>query len=548
MIEEDIMNSLSLGLSEFDDIIKQSKIYVDKTRFIKKMMDQGRKYYFLSRPRRFGKTLFLSTLENFFNGKKELFKDTYIYDNWDWSDEYPVLRIYMNDLLNNSSEELKEDIFLMIENIAQKNNIKLSEKGSFMLKFKELIEKLSKFSKHKEIVVLIDEYDAPIIDNINNTELADENRKILQNFYNVLKNSEKYIKFVFITGISKFTKTSIFSKFNNLTELTLDKDYSTICGITHNELKKYYHNHIQIISKENNCTYNDTIEKINHFYDGYSWDGTIKVFNPNSTLRALSQKKFSSYWFSTGTPSFIAEIFKKKKITQDYFQPTILKETELDAIDPDNINETTLLFQAGYLTIKKEFTKNDEIYFSLKIPNFEVQQAYKDNLLNLYIEKFGNKFKNTQQTIWDEIFNGKCEKLSQHLRAFITGIPYYNRVSMDNDEKWKIYSTIFTIWAQQMDYYLTVETAIEDGRIDFILENNRQDQTIIIGMKYTADQNKTLNTLINEAFKQINKKKYWWAYTGEIKLMALAIKDIKIDDGYITNVKCQLKDIKKEEE
>ncbi|MDR1819645.1 MAG: AAA family ATPase [Methanobrevibacter sp.] len=545
-MEEDIRGKLSLGIADFKSLIEQDKIYVDKTEFIKKMMDHGEKYYFLSRPRRFGKTLFLSTLENFFLGKKELFKNTHIHNTWNTWNTYPVIRISMGDILNDSSQHLINGILNKLDFLAQLNNIKLDKNEDYVSKFSKLI--YSTYEKNKkEIVVLIDEYDAPIIDNINNTNLADENRKILQNFYNVLKNSEKYLKFVFVTGISKFTKTSIFSKFNNLTELTLDKNYSKICGITHNELKKYYHNHIKILAKENNYTYNDTIEKINHFYDGYSWDGTTKVFNPNSTLRSLSQKKFSSYWFSTGTPSFIAEIFKKKKITQDYFQPTILKETELDAIDPDNINETTLLFQSGYLTIKKEFTKNDEIYFSLKIPNFEVQQAYKDNLLNLYIEKFENKFKNTQQTIWNEIFNGKCGKLSQHLRAFITGIPYYNRISMDNDEKWKIYSTIFTIWAQQMDYYLTVEKAIKDGRIDFILENNNQDQTIIIEMKYTADQNKTMNTLINEAFKQINKKKYWWAYTGEIKLMALAIKDIKIDDGYITNVKCQLKNITKEE-
>ncbi|MDR2544986.1 MAG: AAA family ATPase, partial [Methanobrevibacter sp.] len=233
MEKENIMNKLSLGLSEFDDIIKQDKIYVDKTKFIKKMLDQGRKYYFLSRPRRFGKTLFVSTLENFFQCNKNLFKNTYIYDNWKEWIEYPVLRIYMNDLLNSSSLNLEKDILGLINDIAKKNNIELSEEKSYMLKFKNLIEELSKLSKTNEIVVLIDEYDAPIINNINNNKLADENREILQNFYNVLKNSEEYIKFVFIIGISKFTKTSIFSKFNNLTELTLDKDYSTICGITH---------------------------------------------------------------------------------------------------------------------------------------------------------------------------------------------------------------------------------------------------------------------------------------------------------------------------
>jgi hypothetical protein len=545
-MEEDIMNKLSLGVSEFNDLIEQNKIYVDKTIFIKKMMEQGRKYYFLSRPRRFGKSLLLSTLENFFQGKKGLFKNTYIYDHWDWDKTYPVLHLDMSQVSNKTNELLELTLTSYINRFAKKYDIKIDENLPADFNFSVLIEDL--FNKTNEkIVVLIDEYDSPIIDNITNSTVADENRETLQNFYNILKTSEKYIKFAFVTGISKFTKTSIFSKFNSLTELTLDDDYSTICGITHDELKEYYNDHIQLMADQSNYTYEETLEKINFFYDGYSWDGKNRVFNPYSTLRALSQKKFQSFWFSTGTPSFIAEIFKKRKISEDYFTPTVLKATELDAINPDDINETVLLFQSGYLTIEKEFIENDEFYYRLKIPNFEVKQAYKDNFLKLYIEKFENKFRNSQKIIWDEIINGDCKKFSENLRAFITGIPYYNRISMDNNEKWKVYSMIFTIWAEETDFYLTVEKTIEDGRIDFILENTIKEQNIIVEMKYTADQSKSLDGLINDAFKQIEHKKYWWAYTGEIKLMALAVKDIKIDKGFITDVKCKIKDIPNDE-
>jgi hypothetical protein len=300
------------------------------------------------------------------------------------------------------------------------------------------------------------------------------------------------------------------------------------------------------MADENNYSYEETLDKINYFYDGYSWDGKSRVFNPNSTLRALSQKEFQSFWFTTGIPSFISEIFKERKVTEDYFKPTLLKATELDAIDPNNINETTLLFQAGYLTIEEKIFESDEFYYGLRIPNFEVEQAYKDNFLKLYIGKFESKFRYSQNIIWDEIINGDCKKLSKNLRAFIAGIPYYNRISMDNNEKWKVYSMIFTIWAEEADFYLTVEKAIEDGRIDFILENNKKDQTVIVEMKYTSDQSKSLDSLINKAFKQIEHKKYWWAYTGEIKLMALALKDIKIDKGVITDVKCRIKDVPKD--
>ncbi|MDR3223407.1 MAG: AAA family ATPase [Methanobrevibacter sp.] len=231
-MKEDIMNRLSLGIANFSSLIEENKIYVDKTGFIEKMIDQGRKYYFLSRPRRFGKTLFLSTLESFFQGKKELFKDTHIYDKWDWDKSYTVIHLNMSEETNTSPEELKKSITDTIDIISEEKEIKVKKDLSLEKKFSQLIKLLHKHER-KKIVVLIDEYDAPIIDNINNTILADENRKILQNFYNVLKNTEKHIKFVFVTGITKFTKTSIFSKFNNLTDITLDEDYSNICGISH---------------------------------------------------------------------------------------------------------------------------------------------------------------------------------------------------------------------------------------------------------------------------------------------------------------------------
>ncbi|MDR1818779.1 MAG: AAA family ATPase [Methanobrevibacter sp.] len=324
-----IRDRLSLGLAEFNGLINENKIYVDKTRFIEKMLNQGAVYYFLSRPRRFGKTLFISTLKNFFEGNKELFKNTNIYDyNWDW-DEYPVVRISMNDLSNDNPETLEKDILDLIKKIAKENNVKLNKNSSYIRKFSQLIEELAKLSDTKQIVVLIDEYDAPILDHIDNTNLANDNRKILQNFYNVLKNNEKHLKFVFITGITKFTKTSIFSKFNNFVELSLHEDYTTICGITHEEFKHYYHDQIEVMALKNKLTYNEVLDKFNHWYDGYSWDGINKVYNPFSTLNALYERKFMGFWFGSGTPTFLAETFKHKKIIEDYTKPRELKYTEI---------------------------------------------------------------------------------------------------------------------------------------------------------------------------------------------------------------------------
>ncbi|MDR2544301.1 MAG: AAA family ATPase, partial [Methanobrevibacter sp.] len=447
---EDIMNRLSLGLSEFDNIVKENKIYVDKTRFIKKMMDQGRKYYFLSRPRRFGKTLLVSTLESFFQGKKNLFKDTYIHDNWeDWS-EYPIIRISMSNILNTTPQKLENGILSKLDFIASIHDIELDKTDDYVSKFSKLIYKIHKNNEEKDVIVLIDEYDAPIIDNLSNTSLEDENRRILQNFYNVLKNSEEYIKFVFITGINKFTKTSIFSKFNNLKELSLNDDYSTICGITHQELEDNYHEHIQNIADENNYTYKEAMNKFNHFYDGYSWDGENNVFNPYSTLNALDERKFLSFWFSTGTPTFIAEIFKNKKVTEDYTKPVILKHTDLDAIDPNNINETTFLFQSGYLTIDEKIFENDEMYYKLKIPNFEVEQAYVDNLKKLYLNEFKDKYTNIREKLWDDINKGRCDNLANRLQDDININPSY--LNIGAKENWKIYESMFLMWMNIMGF------------------------------------------------------------------------------------------------
>jgi len=544
-MEKNLEGRLSLGIAEFKDLVNSKKIYVDKTQFIKKLLDLGYKYYFLSRPRRFGKTLFVSTLESFFQGEKELFKNTFIYDNWEEWDKYPILRISMSNPLNSSPEELVNEISREIDRLGKLNSLKLNKNDSYTSKFRDLIQELSEKNK-KEVVVLIDEYDAPILDHFNNTTLASGNRKILQDFYNVLKNEEKFLKFVFITGISKFTKTSIFSKFNNFTELSLDKRFATICGITQEELEKNYEENIENLAKQNNLTYDEAIEKIKYFYDGYSWNGKERVYNPNSTLRCLDLETFTSFWFLTGTPSFIAEIFKKKKVNTDYFKPTILNESELDAIDPENINETTLLFQSGYLTIEKVFFQDNKVKYSLKIPNQEVEEAFRENLLKLYIKDANNPFIKNQEAIWKDLMNGDCKKLSQDLRAFITGIPYYNRITMGNDEKWKVYSTIFTIWGQQAGFNFNVETAVEDGRIDFVLEKSSKEETLIVEMKFTQNQSKSIESLVNEGLKQIKDKKYYWAHTGNVKLLGLGLKDIKIKDGYITDVKCKIEDAPKD--
>jgi hypothetical protein len=540
--KSDDFKQIMLGKQTFEFLIENNYLYVDKTKEIYNLVN-NEKTVFLSRPRRFGKSLLVNTLESLFLGDKKLFKDLYIYDYWDWDKKYKVIHLDLSKPFNENNKDFKDSLNFYMDRVAKNFSIDLFGKYPND-KLSELIEELHK--KYGEVVVLVDEYDAPILDNINDQKIADANRRSLQSFYQALKNSDEYIDFIFITGISKFIHT--FSKLNNPTDITLMDKYSSICGIRHDELKKNCDYYINILADKNNMTYNEGLDEINRWYNGYSFDGSEKVFNPFSTLSALKNGEFSHYWFSTGTPHFLVDILKNRRINID-FKNMLINEKDLNEIDPMNVGDLPLLFQGGYLTIDKKF-KNElnESEYVLKIPNFEVEQAYEDNLTKLYIEKFENKFKNSKKAIWDEIISGNCKKLSENLRAFIVGIPYHNRISIDNKEKWKVYSLLFKIWAEEADFYLTEEKAIEDGRIDFVLEDNKQNQTLIVEMKYTADQSKSLDSLINESFKQIENKKYWWAYTDDIRLMALAIKDIKIDDGFTTDVKCKIKNIPDEKD
>ncbi|KZX16942.1 ATP-binding protein [Methanobrevibacter filiformis] len=433
-METNNIGRLSFDVSDFNKLISLEKIYVDKTKFIKQMIDEKGTYYFLSRPRRFGKTLFISTLENFFKGNKKLFEGLYIYDKWDWNENYPVIHLDMSKLVSKSVDLLELTLAEYINIFAEEYDIKLNEELPVSFNFSQLIRKIHK-STNKTVIVLIDEYDAPILDNINNAEISDNNRRFLQDFYNELKSSEEHLKFVFITGITKFAKTSIFSKLNNLTELTLDPKYSTICGITHQELEYHYKNQIQDLSDKLNYSYKEILDKINFYYDGYSWDGKNKVFNPYSTILALKSQKIIPYWFESGTPTFLAEILKNRAINIDYFKPITITESELRKYDPLSAKDLPLLFQSGYLTIKeKNLDKNDMINYTLGIPNFEVEIGFKDNLLDLYTEKIENRFKKSQEAIWEDILNGNCEKLSKKLRAYISGLPYYLRMSKENKE------------------------------------------------------------------------------------------------------------------
>ena len=317
------MQRYPVGIQDFSEVRKGGYLYVDKTSFIEKLFIHG-KYYFLSRPRRFGKSLFLSTMDYLFQGRRELFEGLHIDDKWDWSKTNPVIKISFSNI-GHKLNGLEKAIDDSLEAIALSYHHVFKIEKSIDQKFKELIEVLS--VQFGPVVILIDEYDKPIIDYLGtDTPKAIENREILKAFYSILKDADPYLKLVFITGVSKFSRVSIFSDLNNLQDLTIANTFESICGISQEELESNFAEELQ--------TYNS--QEIKRWYNGYSWGGTQKVYNPFSLLNFFAgDKRFKNYWFETGTPTFLINLAKQASLYD--FEGTRVSENELGAYDLEHL-------------------------------------------------------------------------------------------------------------------------------------------------------------------------------------------------------------------
>ncbi|HLP45450.1 MAG TPA: AAA family ATPase [Candidatus Kapabacteria bacterium] len=372
------MKNLPLSIQTFRDFIEQDYIYVDKTKQIHDLFATGGKYYFLSRPRRFGKSLLVSTLKEIFSGNKELFKGLWIYDKIQWQ-SFPVIHIDFLGLKYESQNELTDTLEYLIGQNAAIHGVELKEKG-YDKRFKELIIEISKKNK---AVILVDEYDKPIIDFIETGQkkIALANQKILKKFYSVLKSADQYTRFVFITGVSKFSRMSIFSDLNNLNDITIDDNFSTLLGITRDELLTYFSDRIERLRETMGMTEKDFLDHLKHWYNGYSWDGRHFLYNPYSLINFFSKNRFGNYWFATGTPTFLINHIKNRK--QDI---TMLERYEVDefffeSYEIENLEVAAMLFQTGYLTIKEIKPVGLKAQYILSYPNEEVKESFLKHFL-----------------------------------------------------------------------------------------------------------------------------------------------------------------------
>jgi hypothetical protein len=485
------MKKLPIGIQTFEKIINENCYYVDKTPFIKKLEQGG--YYFLSRPRRFGKSLFLDTIKEAFSGNKELFKGLYIYDKWDWSKKHPIIKISFAIGTNNNSEKLRSTISFNLKNVAYDYKINLEEE-ELNQKFYELIRKL--YEKYNEkVVILVDEYDKPILDAIEDIEYAKENREILKDFYSVLKDADPYIKLAFLTGVSRFSKVSIFSGLNQLNDITLDPNFATICGYTQADLETVFADRIKDFDKE----------EVRRWYNGYSWLGE-KVYNPFDILLLFDKKIFRPYWFESGTPTFLIKLFKQNK----YYLPKVenlkVGEELLSNLDIDNIRPENLLFQTGYLTIKDVIEEPTERIYILSYPNFEVKKSFNSYFLTNLIPDPTVKIE-TDIAIKSVLRDNQIEKLKDILRRFFASIPYdwYRKNDLESYEGF--YASIVYALFSGAGFETIAEDTTNEGRIDLtVIYNNK---VYIIEFKVVEDQPE------KTALKQVEEKKYYEKYLGK---------------------------------
>ncbi|MBU0763753.1 MAG: ATP-binding protein, partial [Bacteroidetes bacterium] len=494
------MKKLPIGKQYLAGLINDGYLYVDKTEIIYKLIATG-SVYFLSRPRRFGKSLTVSTLMEIFSGNKELFKGLWIYDKIDWK-EYPVIHIDFSEIIKKSVPVI-DSINLRLNEIASENNITLRQKD-YGLRFRELIRAVA---ADKPVVILIDEYDKPIIDYIEDIPQAEENRDILKNFYSVLKGSDKFIKFLFITGVSKFSKVSIFSDLNHLYDITLDDNYAALTGYTEDELFQYFSDYIGAVQNKYEVLVPDIKVLIRDWYNGYSWDGKTFVYNPYSLLNFFSQQKFEDYWFKSGTPTFLMKLIKERKYPVMQFDNLRVRSDVFDKYELSGMELVPLLFQTGYLTVKNYELSTG--YYTLAYPNKEVELSFSSQLLSTLNETSRSENSTLLQDMQKSLAENDVDGFIHFLKVIFKNITYPLIEKREN-----YYHSVFYLIIKLLGFDIETEVLTCDGRIDAVIKTG--NYIYIVEFKLASTGSAQRGTA-QEAIDQIKKKEYALKYDGDKK-------------------------------
>ena len=487
---EDLQRLYPIGIQTFSKIREGNYLYIDKTAYVYRMTHSASSYMFLSRPRRFGKSLLTSTLHSYFSGRKDLFHGLAMEKlEKEWT-EYPVLHFDMSTAKHADSEQLLQELNLKLygyEQIYGRLEEEINPNQRLMGLIKRAYEQTG-----KKVVVLIDEYDAPLLDVVHERENLDVLRNIMRNFYSPLKACDPYLRYVFLTGITKFSQLSIFSELNNIENISMDEPYAAICGISEDEIRSQMEEDVDRLAKNLEVTLEEALMKLKENYDGYHFTyPSPDIYNPFSLLTAMEKGKIGSYWFGSGTPTYLIKMLDKFGVKPSEIGRKQLKSSAFDAPTETMTDAVPLLYQSGYITIK-DYNKMLDLY-TLDIPNKEVRLGLMESLLPHYVDNKTPEATTMVAYLFYDIQNGDMDAALHRLQEFLSTIPYCDNTRFEGH-----YQQVFYIIFSLLGYYVDVEVRTPRGRVDIVLRT----KTTLYVMELKLDKS------AGEAMEQIDLKNY----------------------------------------
>ena len=454
-----VRRRLPIGIQTFRKLREQDCYYVDKTAYVELLLEGGT-HYFLSRPRQFGKSLFLDTLKELFAGSEELFAGLYIHHRHDWSQRHPVVRLSFGGSSFTEPAQLHASVLAQLEGEAEQQGVS-ARYATGPERFAHLLRTVHARAGQR-VVVLVDEYDKPILDALETPEVALANRAFLRGLYGVIKDSDAHVRFTFLTGISKFSKVNLFSQLNNLTDITLDRRYSGICGYTEDDLEAVFAPELVGLDRE----------QVREWYNGYRWRGVHKMYNPYDVLLLFDSREYKAHWFETGTPAFLVDTLFERKVASVTLDQTVSTEALLSAFDVGRIGTEALLFQTGYLTITGEEELGGKALYRLGYPNREVRQSLNECLLQHLVQDTEQQTANSIR-LQRLLEAHDCTGLKELFHAFFASIPYQRyaarrcrRTNNQIADYEGFYASVFYSYFAALGYAVAVEESSSHGRLD----------------------------------------------------------------------------------
>ncbi|MBI3959491.1 MAG: ATP-binding protein [Chloroflexi bacterium] len=496
-----MLKPLPVGIQTFSDLIRGGFLYVDKTPWIYELIRYSKGAYFLARPRRFGKSLLISTLGEIFEGNRELFQGLWLYDSdYSWT-IHPVIRLDFSRYSIRSVEDLSAALQRAVQQTAERYGVTI-EPGRYEFQFEDLVRRLA---ERGQVVILVDEYDKPILDNITDLPTARQIRESLKGFYTSIKSLDAYLRLVFLTGISKFSKVGVFSGLNNLNDISMNANFGALVGITEAELRSSFHDHIAEFARAQKTDSDDILAQMQHWYNGFRFAAhSERVYNPFSLLLAFYQQRFSNFWFESGTPTFLIDLIRDRGYDVRQLGNLRVEEFSFSTYELENLDLEPLLFQTGYLTIKT-YDEKSRIY-TLSYPNYEVENAFLHYLLRAHSEI---SLALTTSTLWrlaEALRANDLERFFELLDVFFANIPYDIQLRHEH-----YYQTVFYLIFKLIGLRVEAEARTSRGRIDAVVALEKA----VYLFEFKVDGSE------EEALAQIVERDYYRRYAGQERPLVL---------------------------